>query len=420
MRFSIVIPTRNRAQYLRHCLRTCIAQEEKADEIVVCDNSSSEHAIQTAEVVREVGNSAVRYVPPDGNSLNMTDNWNRALAAATGDYVTFIGDDDALLPSCVRVAKMAASLFDCDAFRWGWAFFHWPCFRYRGLAGRGFTPLPCSSDTVFVRRLTPSRLVSRVVDGTEPYVSLPMLYNSFVHRRVLAVVGSDGKPPLDAQSPDIYSGLAIAVASTNVVSTPFPLAIAGQSCASNGAAHENRDQTSQVAQEFIRLNESQRIGKLKGTIQIGKLSLAVTDAFVRLKGRYPDRMARFSQNQRSLARWQASDVGEIVRESQDVNSGNAAITSLIEHFASVYGSKSAIHRGYAAGLARDPTYPPPGVYSDQLFFDGKTFQASSVADVAAALGGVVGSPRNLVAVRELRLRLEEMLPDWLPFRRIRF
>ena len=413
MRFSIVIPTRNRPEYLRHCLRTCLAQEESADEILVCDNSSPEHAAQTERVIIDAGSAVVRYMPPDGRPLNMTDNWNRALSQVTGDYITVLGDDDGLLPACVRVAKACAHRFNCDAIRWEWAFYHWPCFRYRGLANRGFVPLPISSDSAVFQRVTTKLLLQLVVNGLVPYVALPMLYNAFVHRRVLQALQADSGPLLDAQSPDVYSGLAIAALAENVVTTDFPLAIAGQSGAANGAAHENQDRKSEVADDFIRLNESQRIGRLRGTVPVGKLSLAVTDAFVRLKDRAPDQLAGITQRPRHLAFWQASDLGEIERLLPH-DGDTAAYKQLVEHFRAVPLAAGAIRRGYAAGCARSHDYPPRGIHSQQLFFDAAEFGALTVSDVAKMVAGVVGSPRNIVSDRGVKPRLKHFLRRWVP------
>lgn len=413
MRFSIVIPTRNRPEYLRHCLQTCLAQEEAADEILVCDNSSPELAAQTERVVIESGAAVVRYLPPDGRPLNMTDNWNRALSHVTGDYVTVIGDDDGLLPACVRVAKACANRFRCDAIRWGWAFYHWPCFKYCGLANRGFVPLPTNSDTAAFQRVSTKPLLQRVVNGRAPYVALPMLYNAFVHRRVLQAIQADSSPLLDALSPDIYSGLAIAAIAADVLTTDFPLAIAGQSGASNGAAHENQDRTSAIADDFVRLNEAQRIGQLRGTIPVGKLSLAVTDAFVRLKDRVPNRLAGIEQRPRCLAFWQASDLGEMDR-SLPHSGDTEAYQQLVDHFRGVPLAASAIRRGYAAGHARSPDYPPNGIHSQQLFFDATTFGAVTVSDVATILTGVVGSPRHVVSGWGMKPRLKHFLNRWAP------
>ena len=58
-RFSVVIPTRQRANTLRHTLQTCLASDFDDYEIVVCDNCSSP---ETRQVVEEAASRRVVYV----------------------------------------------------------------------------------------------------------------------------------------------------------------------------------------------------------------------------------------------------------------------------------------------------------------------------------------------------------------------
>lgn len=97
-RFSVVIPTRERAHTLRHSLRTCLDQDFEDYEVVVCDNYSSP---ATREVVEEANSPRVRYVRAP-EPLAMSHNWELALSHAAGEYVTILGDDDALLSHALR------------------------------------------------------------------------------------------------------------------------------------------------------------------------------------------------------------------------------------------------------------------------------------------------------------------------------
>src|SRR5262245_26841258 len=92
-RFSIVIPTRDRASTLPFTLRTCLAQEFDDCEIVVADNHS---APPTREVVDSFSDRRIRYVRTPA-PLAMSDSWDFAVSQATGEYVLLIGSDDGLL-----------------------------------------------------------------------------------------------------------------------------------------------------------------------------------------------------------------------------------------------------------------------------------------------------------------------------------
>src|SRR5256885_12578411 len=92
-RFSMVIPTRERARTLRFAIRSCLAQHFDDYEIVVCDNCGSS---ATREVIDEFRSPRIRYIRSDV-PLAMSDNWELAVSEAHGEFVTIVGDDDALL-----------------------------------------------------------------------------------------------------------------------------------------------------------------------------------------------------------------------------------------------------------------------------------------------------------------------------------
>jgi len=74
-RFTVIIPTRERAATLRHCLATVTAQDFASLEILVSDNCSSD---ETAAVVAANGDPRIRYLNT-GRRLSMSHNWEFAL-----------------------------------------------------------------------------------------------------------------------------------------------------------------------------------------------------------------------------------------------------------------------------------------------------------------------------------------------------
>jgi hypothetical protein len=113
-RFSIVIPTRNRANLLRYALESALGQQVDDFEIVVSDNHSSDGTREIAEVARD---PRVRYVrtPTD---LSMPDSWEFALSHARGDFVTYLCDDDALCPSTLARADEVLRRDGADVVGW--------------------------------------------------------------------------------------------------------------------------------------------------------------------------------------------------------------------------------------------------------------------------------------------------------------
>ena len=92
--FSVLMPTRNRASLLKSSLLTAIEQSFQDYEIVVSDNNSTD---ETRDVCDRLAKSSdkIKYVNP-GRDLSMCDNWEYVLSQATGEYVLYLCDDDAL------------------------------------------------------------------------------------------------------------------------------------------------------------------------------------------------------------------------------------------------------------------------------------------------------------------------------------
>lgn len=99
-RFSVIIPTKNRAEYLHHSLRTCTLQDYDNLEVIVADDGSTDH---TRDVVEEAARKdpRIRYITP-GGAGGMRDNFEFALSQVKAGYVLALGGDDGLLPYGIR------------------------------------------------------------------------------------------------------------------------------------------------------------------------------------------------------------------------------------------------------------------------------------------------------------------------------
>jgi hypothetical protein len=113
-RFSIVMPTRNRAQLLRFALQSALDQPYDDLEILVSDNDSHD---DTPAVAQRFRDPRVRYIRTP-ETLAMPDSWEFALAHARGDYVTFLCDDDAFTPRLVTAVDAAIRAHDVEVVCW--------------------------------------------------------------------------------------------------------------------------------------------------------------------------------------------------------------------------------------------------------------------------------------------------------------
>lgn len=118
--FSIVMPTRNRVQFLRYSLQSALEQSLDDYEIVVSDNNSSD---DTPEVVRELADGRVRYVRSD-QPLSNPDSSEFALTHARGEYVIFLADDDAMCPDLLEKVATVATDQQAHVVTWERAFYY--------------------------------------------------------------------------------------------------------------------------------------------------------------------------------------------------------------------------------------------------------------------------------------------------------
>ncbi|MBX9629220.1 MAG: glycosyltransferase [Burkholderiales bacterium] len=101
MKFSILLPTRNRLELLRFAVQSVLDQDHSSWEIIISDNASSE---DVAGYARSLEDERVVYVRSE-QLIPVTDNWNLALEHASGDYVLMLGDDDCLMRGCLSKVK---------------------------------------------------------------------------------------------------------------------------------------------------------------------------------------------------------------------------------------------------------------------------------------------------------------------------
>lgn len=114
--FSIVIPT-TRPHYLKYSLASVLAQTFGDFEVIVAFNPVSEGA-ELGELPDDPRIKVLRAP----RMLPMHENWDRGFAAATGQWVSLLGDDDCLIDSALQIASdkiKADPSISILLWRWG-------------------------------------------------------------------------------------------------------------------------------------------------------------------------------------------------------------------------------------------------------------------------------------------------------------
>lgn len=166
---GVVIPTRDRPQWLGVALRSVLAQEGVAVEVAVVDDGEGP---ATAALVERLADPRVRLLPNAGPS-GVSGARNTGIAEVGGDWLAFLDDDDVWAPG-----KLAAQLAEAVQARRGWVYAGDVTVdeRLRVLAGgpppaphdvvaalRRYNAVPAGASNVVVRRE-----VLEVTGGFEP------------------------------------------------------------------------------------------------------------------------------------------------------------------------------------------------------------------------------------------------------------
>ncbi len=90
-RVSVIIPTYNRAHTIARAIDSLLTQTRPPDEIIVVDDGSNDNTLEVLE--RYVGKISLIVSPRNEGQPAAR---NRALDAATGDFIAFLDSDDTL------------------------------------------------------------------------------------------------------------------------------------------------------------------------------------------------------------------------------------------------------------------------------------------------------------------------------------
>jgi len=230
---SLVVPTRTRAETLGATLCSAVEQDFDDYEIIVCDNNSEDN---TREVVESFGSDKICYLNT-GKRLSMCDNWEFALSHVNGEYVVFIGDDDAIMPGGVRLLAENITAFDVDAYTWRASTYQWPI---DGQAARFIHDAGATSNPVKQRNLKKAAL-GVIRRGGWGYYWLPSVYHGAIATRVLREIRSATGRVFHSTQPDLFTALAIPAFVDSFVCLSSPVTLNGRSAKSNGGASVAQD-----------------------------------------------------------------------------------------------------------------------------------------------------------------------------------
>jgi glycosyltransferase involved in cell wall biosynthesis len=318
-RFSIVIPTLRRPDTLRHALATAVAQAYEDFEIVVQNNGADP---ETAALLHELDDPRVRHFASEAVGP-MTENWEAALANASGEFITFIGDDDGLFPDACRSAADIFNRTGAEIVSWHPYCYYWPNYLHPEMRNR----LVAMVDYDFHIQVVSSQdQLQKFYRFAIDYSRLPMIYNSFVRRSVIERVTTTIGRYFVGLNPDATSGIANAAHTSHFVHVSRPLSMTGLSGHSTGhnTFFSDRAQASadQIKRDFGVVRIDDRL------VPIDNLQIYLANDMLLLRDRIPSMRDRTQFDFYRLIQAVAAAINDRPEFYEDTL---AAIRRLAEH-----------------------------------------------------------------------------------------
>jgi glycosyltransferase involved in cell wall biosynthesis len=236
MRLSIVIPTRERFEYLRHSLACALSVQQEDVEVVVSDNLSED---QTGQFLDSIKHPRLRVVRPE-KRVSMRQNFEFGLKQARGDYVLFHGDDDAVLPGQFGALLALLDQTKPDGLSWRFPVYGWPnagqsksLGNFRVLKRHTFGG---------ARSVDLSRLRTALQSGALEDLNYgPGIYHAVMSRDyILGMLARDDGECILSMSPDTYVTMRAIHAGGRFLSVEHPFSMNGFGHRSNGGSNQAR------------------------------------------------------------------------------------------------------------------------------------------------------------------------------------
>jgi glycosyltransferase involved in cell wall biosynthesis len=303
-KYTVIIPTRERAETLRYTLRTAVEQEYVNLSIIVSDNFSQDN---TQEVVASFSDTRVQYINT-GKRVSMSENFEFGLNHISEGFVLFLGDDDGLLPGAIRRVNTIVEKTRARAVTSGIAQYVWP--NHPDEHARNKMSWSIRND-VEIRHS--SEWIRNVLSFRPLYTfDLPGLYCGFVHIDVINSMKKDGIF-FRSQTPDAYSAFACAVALDTYAFSHRPFAIHGASGRSNGASYFHKHDNSE-SNKFFQENTIPFHSMLK---VCPSYRVIASEAFLQLRDAFPDKTSSIKFDLMALLSAALSERNEYTRKSID-------------------------------------------------------------------------------------------------------
>lgn len=222
---SVLIPTKNRSEYLKFAIKSALNIKSSDIEIIVSENYSQDNSLDICHSFADPRLTVVR--PPQ--ALPMHENWEFLLNLSRGRWVTFIGDDDAIMPHSVEHLLLLENKFpQAEAIVSPRAYYYWNGYHHPSQYENTVVSFTFNNSNLWIDS---KKQLRDVLDGKINYIDLPQMYSGGFHRRSLVnrVKRSQNGIYFKSVTPDAYTALMSCLHTYRYLKTSIPMTWVGSS-----------------------------------------------------------------------------------------------------------------------------------------------------------------------------------------------
>lgn len=240
---SIVIPTKDRYLYLKHFISLVDTFATDEVELVIQDNT-----LENTEIIDFLDQKDFSFVKyfHESTNLSIVQNSDLAILHSSGEYVCYMGDDDAVMPNIVHYTKWMKK--NCiDALKSSDIIYYWPDTKPgRHISNSGKLIFKKYSKNI-INRNPKDALLNVLRKGCLNKGNIPVVYHGIVKRSILDICYEQAGTFFPAPCPDMANGVAMSLMVNNYAYVDEPIVISG--------ASKHHGGKSAIKQKYLHLDD---------------------------------------------------------------------------------------------------------------------------------------------------------------------
>lgn len=244
---SIVVPTKDRYEYLKPLISLIKGFNSDEIELVIQDNTFDNKEI--IGYIQKLNYPLLKYFHIR-DQISVAKNSDMAILNSTGKYVCFIGDDDGVCAHIVSAVKWMEKK-GIDVLKTTLNTYKWPSFNFSKMADFSATLMLSFYDKK-CKKINPIEQLKKTLrDGGNSrhgITNLPKVYHGIAKRTTLDKIYAIGGTFFPGPSPDMANSVAMSFVTENFVFLNFPIIIPGNSNRTGGDSKKYKGQCAPISE----------------------------------------------------------------------------------------------------------------------------------------------------------------------------